>query len=43
MGVVRGCVHGSLDSNKIGPEGGAAIAGALRHVPLMAQLKFVVG
>ncbi len=40
---VRGCVHGSLDSNYIGPEGGAAIAGALRHVPSLTQLEYVVG
>jgi hypothetical protein len=40
---VRGCVHGSLGYNVIGPKGGAAIAGALRHVPLLTQLEYVVG
>ncbi len=30
---MRGCVHGSLLNNDIGPEGGAAIAGALREHP----------
>jgi hypothetical protein len=40
---VRGCVHGSLGSNGIGDEGGAAIAGALRHVPSLTQLVYVVG
>jgi hypothetical protein len=43
LAVVRGGVHGSLNSNDIGPEGGAAIAGALRHVPLLTQLQYVVG
>jgi hypothetical protein len=41
--VVRGCAHGSLSSNDIGPEGGTAIAGALRHVPSLTQLMYVVG
>jgi hypothetical protein len=36
-------LHGSLYNNYIGPEGGAAIAGALRHVPLLTQLQYVVG
>ena len=40
---MRGCVHGSLGGNDIGPEGGAAIAGALRHVPQLTQLEYVVG
>ncbi len=40
---MRGCVHGSLLNNSIGGEGGAAIAGALRHVPSLTQLKYVVG
>jgi hypothetical protein len=40
---VRGCVHGSLGWNSIGREGCAAIAGALRHVPSLTQLKYVVG
>ncbi len=40
---VRGCVHGSLGLNHIGDEGGAAIAGALRHVPSLTQLVYVVG
>ena len=40
---MRGCGHGSLDSNAIGPESGAAIAGALRHVPSLTQLEYVVG
>jgi hypothetical protein len=40
---VRGCVHGSLGLNDIGPEGCAAIAGALRHVPSLTQLQYVVG
>jgi hypothetical protein len=43
VAVVRGCVHGSLWNNRIGDEGGAAIAGALRHVPLLTHLKYVVG
>ncbi len=43
LAVVRGCVHGSLEANEIGPEGGAAIAEALRHVPLLTQLVYVVG
>ncbi len=43
MAVVRWCVHGSLWNNSIGPEGGAAIAGALRHVPSLTQLEYVVG
>ncbi len=43
LAVVRGCVHGSLNSNDIGPEGCAAIAGALLHVPLLTQLEYVVG
>ncbi len=43
MAVVRGCVHGSLGDNNIGPESGAAIAGALRHVPLLRKLEYVVG
>ncbi len=38
-----GCVHGSLDDNGIGPECGAAIAGALRHVPSLTHLEYVVG
>ncbi len=41
--VVRGCVHGSLGWNGIGDVGGAAIAGALRHVPSLRQLEYVVG
>ncbi len=40
---MRGCVHGSLYFNEIRLEGGAAIAGALRHVPSLTQLKYVVG
>jgi hypothetical protein len=40
---VRGCVHGSLSGNDIGDEGGAAIAVALRHVPSLTKLKYVVG
>ncbi len=40
---MRGCVHGSLESNDIGDEGGTAIAGALRHVPSLTQLEYVVG
>ncbi len=40
---MRGRVHGSLVCNGIGPEAGAAIAGALRHVPLLTQLEYVVG
>ena len=40
---MRGCVLGSLRWNKIGPEGGVAIAGALRHVPSLTQLEYVVG
>ncbi len=40
---MRGCVYGSLGGNDIGDEGGAAIAGALRHVPLLTQLQYVVG
>ncbi len=40
---MHGCVHGSLGSNYIGDEGGAAIAGALRHVPSLRQLEYVVG
>jgi hypothetical protein len=40
---VRGCVHGSLGGNRICDEGCAAIAGALRHVPLLTQLEYVVG
>ena len=43
LAVVRGCAHGSLGSNGIGREGCAAIAGALRHVPLLTQLQYVVG
>ena len=43
MAVVRGGVHGSLGGNGIDPEGGAAIAGALRHVPSLTQLEYVVG
>jgi hypothetical protein len=43
LGVVRVCVHDRLRSNHIGPEGGAAIAGALRHVPSLTELKYVVG
>ncbi len=43
LAVVRGCVHGSLWSNGIGPEGGAAIAGALQRVPSLTQLQYVVG
>ncbi len=43
LAAVRGCVHGSLRDNNIGPEGGAAIAGALRHVPSLTQLVYVVG
>ena len=43
MGVVRGCVLGSLDESNMGPEGGAAIAGALRNVPSLTKLKYVVG
>ena len=43
LAVVRGCVHGSLALNHIGPEGGAAIAGALRHVPSLTELEYVVG
>ncbi len=43
LAVVRGCVHGSLVGNDIGDEGGAAIAGALRHVLSLTQLKYVVG
>jgi hypothetical protein len=43
LAVVRWCVHGSLRWNEIGPEGGTAIAGALRHVPSLTQLKYVVG
>ncbi len=38
-----GYVHGSLIDNDIGDEGGAAIAGALRHVPSLTQLQYVVG
>ncbi len=37
-----GCVHDSLRGNGIGNEGGAAIAGALRHVPSLTQLEYVV-
>jgi hypothetical protein len=40
---VHGCAHGRLGSNDIGDEGCAAIAGALRHVPLLTQLQYVVG
>ncbi len=40
---MRGCVHCSLGYNNIGPEGGAAIARALRHVPSLTQLQYVVG
>ncbi len=40
---MRGFVHGSLGGNNIGPEGGAAIAGALPHVSLLTQLGYVVG
>jgi hypothetical protein len=43
MAVVRGGVHGSLGGNVIDPEGGTAIAGALRHVPSLTQLEYVVG
>jgi hypothetical protein len=43
VAVVRGFVHGSLGGNNIGPEGGAAIAGALPHVPSLSQLVYVVG
>jgi hypothetical protein len=42
-GCCVGCVHGSLGYNYIGDEGGAAIVGALRHVPLLTHLKYVVG
>ncbi len=42
LAVVRGCFYGSLGSNGIGPEGGAAIAGALRHVASLMQLAYVV-
>jgi hypothetical protein len=35
--------NGSLYSNDIGDEGCAAIAGALRHVPLLTHLEYVVG
>jgi hypothetical protein len=38
-----GVLRGSLYNNRIGPEGGAAIAGALRLVPSLTQLKYVVG
>ncbi len=40
---MRGGVHGSVWNNSIGPEGGAAIAGALQHVPLLKWLEYVVG
>ncbi len=40
---MRGCVHGSLGRNRIGDEGGAALAGALQHVPLLTLLQYVVG
>ncbi len=40
---MRGCVHGSLYNNRIGDKGGAAIAGALRHVPSLTLLEYVVG
>jgi hypothetical protein len=43
LAVVRGCVRGSLGSNDIRGEGSAAIAGALRHVPSLTQLEYVVG
>ncbi len=43
LAVVHGCVHSSLGGNDIGPEGGAAIAGALRHVPVLTQLEYVAG
>jgi hypothetical protein len=43
LAVVRWCVHGSLGGNGIGPEGSAAIVGALRHVPSLTQLQYVVG
>ncbi len=43
LGVVGGCEHGSLGRNGIGNEGCAAIAGALRHVPSLTQLEYVVG
>ncbi len=43
LAAVRGCVCDSLGSNGIGDEGGAAIAGALRHVPLLTELQYVVG
>ncbi len=39
---MRGCVHGSLSWSEIGPEGRAAIAEALRHVPLLTQLGYAV-
>jgi hypothetical protein len=38
---VRGCVHGSLNNNGIGPEGGAALARALRAHP--GALESVIG
>ena len=38
-----GVLRGSLRNSNIGPEGGAAIAGALRHVPLLTELEYVVG
>jgi hypothetical protein len=36
------CTSFSLHDNDIGDAGGAAIAGALRHVPLLTQLEYVV-
>ena len=40
---MRGCVHGSLGLNAIGPEGSAVIVGALLHVSLLTRLEYVVG
>ncbi len=43
LGGPIGLVHGSMQHNFIDWEGGAAIARALQHVPLLTQLEYVVG
>ena len=35
------CWHGSLEGNRLGSEGGAAIGAGLRHVPSLTTLLYV--